>query len=189
MRISFLFAVIVIILVFFGVRGYLKGLVGILFGVVSWVFILVFVVVGGPSFDDMLRANTGIYEALYNYFCPPDTDIIRITLLSEISKVLSSAIVRVIAGVLALVIALMIVFIVRRILKETIDDNRFLGGASRVLGTAWGLVEGLIISWIILAACKAILTGTTEGELLSDIKDNALLNMLYEGNPIASLFL
>lgn len=188
MRISFLFILILIIIIFFAIRGYRQGLVNILFGAVSWVFLILFVMLASPALSNTLSDNTGIADAIYEHFSSGRYKSLPGMLVSQFADGITSVIMRIIGVVFALAIALIIIWIIKFFLKEILKDKSTIGSASRVAGTIWGILEGVIISWIILAFCGVVLEGVTKGELFMDINDNFLLNILYHSNPIAAAF-
>lgn len=63
---SLLFILCIIILLFCTVRGYRKGLFGIVFGIISWIFIAVCLIYGTPKMNNILMENSRIYDKVYS---------------------------------------------------------------------------------------------------------------------------
>jgi len=63
---SILLLIVIAILLFCTIRGYKKGLFGIIFGIISWVFITVCLIYGTPKMNETLRANASFYDKVYS---------------------------------------------------------------------------------------------------------------------------
>lgn len=60
-----LIAIIVIMIVlFFALRGYRKGFLGLIYGVFTWIFMIIFVAVGSPIIEDALETSS-VHDAVY----------------------------------------------------------------------------------------------------------------------------
>lgn len=188
MRISFIFVVILIAIIILALRGNRLGLVGILFGAASWVFTLLFVMLLNAPLTAAITDGTGIAEAVHSYFSQGEGHDLPTMIVKSLADGLTDAIMRIIGTIFTIVVALLIVFIVKCILKNILNEDTFIGYASRTVGTLWGIFEGVIIGWILLAFCRIVLNGSSGGELLADINENVVLSLLYYNNPIAVLF-
>lgn len=60
-------------------------------------------------------------------------------------------------------------------------------GANKMLGMAAGLVEGLLIVWVLFMLLTAMSGNEHVAVALTDINNNALLKMLYENNVIMKM--
>lgn len=63
---SILLIICLAILIFCTIRGYKKGLFGIVFGIISWIFIAVCLIYGTPKMNENLRANSRVYNKVYS---------------------------------------------------------------------------------------------------------------------------
>ncbi len=54
--------IVLLILVFCTINGWRKGLLGIVYGFISWIFILIFVIWANPHIEDYLIHRTGVYD-------------------------------------------------------------------------------------------------------------------------------
>ena len=53
------------LLFFLTLQGWRKGILGVVFGLISWVFIFLFVAVAHPYIENYMRNNTKIYDNVY----------------------------------------------------------------------------------------------------------------------------
>ena len=61
---NIVFVAVLLILVFCAINGWRKGLLGMIYGLVSWVFLLVFVIWANPFIDNYLRERTSLPETM-----------------------------------------------------------------------------------------------------------------------------
>lgn len=59
------FIVTLFILFFSILQGWRKGILGLVFGFVSWIFVLVFIAFSHTYIEDYLRSNTKVYDKVY----------------------------------------------------------------------------------------------------------------------------
>lgn len=64
MKLNFLLILVIIILIFSTIRGYKKGLFGIIFGVLAWIFMGVFVFYGTPKMLVLLENNASFKDQI-----------------------------------------------------------------------------------------------------------------------------
>lgn len=58
--------IVTLFILFFSIlQGWRKGILGIVFGLVSWVFVIAFVVFAHPYIETYLRDNTKAYDTIY----------------------------------------------------------------------------------------------------------------------------
>lgn len=58
--------IITLFILFFSIlQGWRKGILGIVFGLVSWIFVIAFVVFAHPYIENYLRDNTKTYDTIY----------------------------------------------------------------------------------------------------------------------------
>ena len=57
--------VMLFILFFLTLQGWRKGILGIVYGLVSWIFIFIFVSVANPYILGYLKTETNIYDKVY----------------------------------------------------------------------------------------------------------------------------
>lgn len=65
MDFNLIWIITVFLLIFFTLQGWRKGILGVVFGFVSWILILVFVAFSHPYIEDFLRDNTKVYDIIY----------------------------------------------------------------------------------------------------------------------------
>ena len=61
---NIVFVAVLLILVFCAINGWRKGLLGMIYGLISWVFLLVFVIWANPFIDNYLRERTSLPETM-----------------------------------------------------------------------------------------------------------------------------
>lgn len=61
---NIVFIIVLLILVFSAINGWRKGLLGMIYGLISWVCILVFVIWASPYIDGYIRERTSIPETM-----------------------------------------------------------------------------------------------------------------------------
>lgn len=61
---NIVFVGVLLILVFCTINGWRKGLLGMIYGLISWVFLLVFVIWANPFIDSYLRERTSLPEKM-----------------------------------------------------------------------------------------------------------------------------
>lgn len=61
---NIVFIIVLLILVFSAINGWRKGLLGMIYGLISWVCILVFVIWASPYIDQYMRERTSLPETM-----------------------------------------------------------------------------------------------------------------------------
>lgn len=64
---NIVFIITLFILFFSTLQGLRKGILGIIYGLVSWVFVLIFVAFSHTHIEDYLKNNTDTYAKIYTY--------------------------------------------------------------------------------------------------------------------------
>lgn len=67
MNANILLVIVLLILVFCTINGYRKGLLGIVYGFISWIFIFIFIIWSNPYIEDYLRTKTNLYDRAVEY--------------------------------------------------------------------------------------------------------------------------
>lgn len=81
MGLNALVVIVLLIIVFCGFNGLRKGVLGIVYGLVAWIFVFAFVTFSHPYINTYLHENTGVYSYL--------TEKTRDYLNQEIAKITS----------------------------------------------------------------------------------------------------
>lgn len=61
---NIVFVIVLLILVFSAINGWRKGLLGMIYGLISWVCILIFIIWASPYIDQYLRERTSLPETI-----------------------------------------------------------------------------------------------------------------------------
>lgn len=104
-----------------------------------------------------------------------------------IAQTLTQYIIKAIAGLISLAVAVVLAFIIGRVLG-LVSKIPIIHGINQGIGIFAGAVYGLLLVWVgmcIIALC----IGSDAGRMLySYVQENELLLLLYENNPIITLF-
>ncbi len=92
------------------------------------------------------------------------------------------------ARVLTIVLAAIIVLLVGLII-HIIQQNRGIRHGSHFLGLFFGILQGMLISWIILFAISCIGTTPAGQSLAADINSSAFLTWMYNNNVVADIII
>lgn len=84
---------------------------------------------------------------------------------------------------------LLVTIIIRAIVfaLDIVSDLPVLGFVNRLAGGAVGLVGGLVIVWVLFIIVTLLYTTSIGRDIYEVIRDNAILNMIYEYNPLMKL--
>lgn len=61
---NIVFILVLLVLVFCGINGWRKGMLGIVYSLISWIFILLFVIWANPHVEQYLRERTSLPETM-----------------------------------------------------------------------------------------------------------------------------
>lgn len=84
---------------------------------------------------------------------------------------------------------LLVTIIVRAIVfaLDIVSDLPVLGFVNRLAGGVVGIVGGLVIVWVLFIIITLLYTTSIGRDIYDVIRDNAILNMIYEYNPLMKL--
>ncbi len=84
---------------------------------------------------------------------------------------------------------LLVSIIIRAIVfaLDIVSDLPVLGFVNRLAGGIAGLAGGLVIVWVIFIIVTLLYTTSIGRDIYEVIRDNAILNMIYEYNPLMKL--
>lgn len=169
--------------------GYRKGLLGVLYNLLSWIFIAAFVIVLSPYINDYIVNSTSWSQSI--------SDIIRdyisqhegVSFLATGSDLVSTVtgyILRGISCLIALIIAKIICRLVYSIIKH-VQDVPIIHGICSWIGMVLGLCKGVIITWIFMFIVS-ITQLTQFGQYFIPMIDKSqLLTFLYNNNLAVTL--
>ena len=181
-EINGLFIVVIFILAACMFIGYMRGLLGIVFGIASWVFFFVFVKFASPAVYDNLKGSeveknisAWVKQTLSEKSMDFAADVAKDVLTDTIMKGLSTAI----AAVIAIIICVAVLIVIK-----LISDAPLLGGANHAAGLLFGVVEGMLVISLLFFAISIFATADAVAGLVEQINNNIILKSLYDHNPI-----
>ena len=152
-----LLIVVLILLGCFGLHGYLRGLVRMVFSLAAVTLAVLLASWAAPYTEQFLRTQTPLYG------------FIQEKCMDVVSWTLTFVLVAAALGMLA------------RFL-DIIAKLPGIGGVNHIGGLAVGLVEGLLVVWIMFYAI-ALCQGSEWGvELMESIQKDPFLKFLYDNN-------
>lgn len=182
---------IVIIIGIFAFLGWKKGMMKMGFRLLSHLASLILAWIFHPFLAEILR-TTSLYESLFaSALKQTETS----TELPEIFSGVTSAIGNAVAGYLADLllngIAFLLVFLLAKVavfllskVLNFVASLPILGFFNRLGGITIGLVEGLLVVWILLAILVAVPTFRENKALGYEVEQSVVARSLYLNNPI-----
>lgn len=156
---NWLLITVLIIFLIFAIRGWQKGLLQVLFSLISVIVLIALAVWLTPQVTAFFAEKAGA----------PDGVAARLLTI-------------LIAGVAAFII----VRLIARALK-LVNKIPVLGKVNRFFGLLAGLGEGLILIWVILTGVHFWATLHPDAAILQMIAGSEMLKWLYESNPLTGL--
>ncbi len=224
-----IFVAVVIILAGFGLHGYLRGLVRVLFSMVAIFLAIGLATVLTPYVSEFLQSKTPLYDAIqekcteYMEECAAEEtwqkeekdaekqqglNFFGLEIPQEIQDIFEGNVVEQAGGLLensgvyekigefiagqilqraAWVLSFLIVYMIMLVLIHVLDlitKLPVLNGINHVAGLLTGLVQGLIVVWLLFLPV-ALCQGSEWGrQMMESIQRNVFLKLLYENNLI-----
>ena len=185
-----------ILIVLLGVLGYIRGILGVIFSLFSWVITFALLYFLEPVFEDALR-NTSLYDTVLSYIktradmrlssefggaITSDSPIVGEYIGDAIVKV-TDVVFHAVAQIICLLFAVLLMIIIRTIIA-IINKTPKIGTASHILGMVFGVASAyLILCVVFMIAGKLFMTSFGAG-VLSDVEENFVLKLMYEYNPL-----
>jgi len=112
------------------------------------------------------------------------------TIISMISNYLQKDINSVVIGVILFVVIILLVQIAQVISKglRIIFKLPIISGVNKVAGFALGIVEGVVLIWVLFLLIQYFQLGALEVTILRDVEQNKLLSFLYQNNYLKLIF-
>ena len=158
---SLLLIIVLIIFLIFAIRGCQKGFLQMLFSLIAVIVLIALAVWLAPQVTEFLAQSTNLAEG-------PGARLLVI-LISGIA-------------------AFIIVLIISKILKLA-NKIPVLGKINRFFGLLAGLLEALILIWVIMAGIHFWAVLNPDAAILNVIGDSGFLTWLYEGDPLVGFSL
>ena len=160
--------IIAIILVVFALIGAKQGFVKMLFSLIKMIAILFLGILFTGTIADLLMEHTHVYESVLKHVAG--------------SEAVAGFVVKGIAFVIAIIIIANVFFIIQKII-EALASLPVIKTVNHVMGFLFGIIEGLLVSWIILYLIK-VFGNLGDGKLISMIDSSPFLSFLSENNLV-----
>ncbi len=186
---NWMLIIVIIIFLVALIRGWRRGLLRLLFSLVSIVVLIWLFSTLNPYISTFLEEHTGIYDRI-ELWCEGlfeerlGTGLAFLT--DSAASVAADWIFKGACFLITLIVALIIVWIIFRVLK-LVNRIPVLGRVNQVLGLVGGAVEGYIVICLVFLFISLI-AGTEVGTTLTEnIESNAFLTFLYDSDFLFTL--
>ena len=190
------FIICAALILLLGILGYVRGIIGVIFSLFSWVITFALLFFLEPVFEEALR-NTSLYDAVLTYI-KSRADVKLSTefggLLSSDTQIIGDALIKVtdivfhaVAQLICVVFSILLMIIIRTIIA-IINKAPVVGTASHIFGMLFGVASAyLILCVVFMISGKLFMTAFGE-MVLSDVEENIVLTYLYNYNPLLKIF-
>ncbi|MCD8046236.1 MAG: CvpA family protein [Clostridiales bacterium] len=172
------------------VHGWRRGLLRLLFSLISWIVMIILISYISPYITDFLRENTGIYSWIEKQCAATIETRLGTGLEFLAAQGAEAAADWILKGIVFLVALLVTIVLIRLVYRALgiVDHIPILRGVNRLLGLVGGGVEAyILISLFFLFV--SVIAGTQIGTLLTGcIEENAFLSFLYYNNAMINVF-
>ena len=204
--------IIIAIIVLFAYISYKKGLTGCIIKIMSLIISIVIAIILYIPVSNFIVNNTPIgpkvEEAITNTFITTENDEVKVkdtapnaiqdylnevitdttnaakeVTVEAVAKGASEAIIRV-TTLIVLIILSNIILLVVRIFANILTDLPIIKQVDKIGGVAYGIIEALLIIYVILA----ILSFINNEFIKTNINDSFIGNMMYNNNIILNIF-
>ncbi len=186
---NWMLIIVVIIFIWAIFRGWRRGLLRLLFSLVSIIVLIWLFSALNPYISTFLKERTGLYDRIENWCAGLFGDSLGSglgLLAGSATDTMADWILKGMSFLITFIIALIVVLIVLKLLG-LINKVPVVGKVNKILGLAGGAVEGyLVVSLVMLFV--SLIAGTELGvSLTQNIDDNTFLSFLYYNNFLLQL--
>ena len=200
---NWLLILVICIIAWNVVRGYSRGLLRIVYSLVSWIVVIGASSVAAPYVRDYISQNTQLETIIYEkvqqqvaangIVASGEYDIANVLLqktgvYNEIATQITSAIMSGLSFFAVMFVLGIIAFFARRLIWG-IEKVPVVSTINRIAGFGIGLIKGMVIVWVVLAIIGLCSTGGLGESVSPYISDSSFLYYLYENNPIMTFIL
>ncbi|EOS27048.1 hypothetical protein C806_00641 [Lachnospiraceae bacterium 3-1] len=175
-----LLIVTLVILGVFGLHGYIRGMVRMIFSLAAVLVTIVLASLTAPYVAEFLRMQTPLHGVIHEKCTEVVQNNIGIHLEGGIEQVADWAVQRI-----AWIAAFLLISILLGILIHVLDiiaKLPVIESINHMGGLVVGLLEGLLVIWIlffVIALCQGSQWGN---QMMQEIQENPLLQWLYQNN-------
>lgn len=210
--------IIILIIALCIFAGYRKGLMGVLFKIVSFILALIIALILHGPISNFIINNTSIDENLESVIInniDPDNDVISedgkinesennsdtiqnyiTNTIGDVKDNVENAAARSIAITIINIAVLIIILLITRIILGVINIILNVVAKLPIIkqfntagGIIFGAIEGLIIVYILLAICALIAPLFTDLQLINSINNSHLGKLMYDNNILLKIML
>lgn len=200
---NWLLILVICIIAWNVVRGYSRGLLRIVYSLVSWIVVIGASSFAAPYVRDYISQNTQLETIIYEkvqqqvaangIVASGEYDIANVLLqktgvYNEIATQITSAIMSGLSFFAVMFVLGIIAFFARRLIWG-IEKVPVVSTINRIAGFGIGLIKGMVIVWVVLAIIGLCSTGGLGESVSPYISDSSFLYYLYENNPIMTFIL
>lgn len=116
-----------------------------------------------------------------------DTGNIQDTIKNGLCTNIANAIINLLCGIAVFVVTLILVKLILKIL-DVVDFIPVVGQLNKILGGVFGVVEIILITWIVFTILRALENVPQIKIIVDNIKSSAVVGYLYENNFVYGFF-
>lgn len=136
---------------------------------------------------DTIRPEQDNYSKSLPGFIGEIADNAADKVAAETSARVTEALMGIIAFILVVLVVWLAVYIIRMLLRRGRKSSVIIGGTDSILGLSLGIVKGVLIACLFVAALVPAITlfaPTKIPEAISAVQDSYLTKLIYEINPL-----
>ncbi len=186
---NWMLIIVVIIFLIAIFRGWRRGLLRLLFSLVSIIVLIALFSALNPYISTFLKDHTGLYARIEEWCAGMFEERIGTGLgffTNTAADVAADWILKGMSFLITFLIALIVVLIILRLLG-LVNKVPVVGKINRVLGLVGGAVEGYLVVCLVMLFVSLISGTELGGTLAENIESNSLLSFLYDSNFLFSL--
>lgn len=165
--------------------GHRKGFIKKSVGIVSMILTLTVTSIATPYIAKFLQEQTALDSVLQKGIASSEIDVFETLEAIGLGEVIGDYLADMILQVAAFQITLMLVGVLVHGIAFSLGIAArlpVLHGINKMVGLALGLVEGVLVVWVLFLAITVFSTTTLGGELLVMISDSSFLSWIYRKN-------
>lgn len=112
------------------------------------------------------------------------------TIISVVMNYIKKDISNVVIGVILFIVIVLLVQVAQVISKglRIIFTLPIISGVNKIAGFALGIVEGVVLIWILFLLIQYFQLGAIETKVLQDVEQSQILSFLYQNNYLKLVF-
>lgn len=203
---NLIFILVVIFLVASFMSGFEKGFIRKFVSIATIIVTIIITKTFTPSLVETVKnmtnieatINTRIYETFIetNVFDTLNlgalekflgTDAMQSVIRDKIATSLTGIVLNLMCGIILFIFTFLVIKIIIKLL-DFIDYIPVIGEINKMLGGIFGVIEALLIIWLVFSIVKVFENIPTAKVLIDQINSNFLVKMLYDNNMVYNFF-